>query len=168
MHVQVDLQFIMSIKVKHEKKFYNIINLAIVDYFMKKDIKEVEDYVKTEPLMTKLRKVKPGTKIKFRRFKTLPAKDARDKNDRHHKKMKDNAEKILHDAKDAMDKQVGGSHYKKMKIQVVEFCHKNNIPFNEGCAIKYLCRWREKDGIKDLKKAKHYIDMIIEMEEMEE
>jgi hypothetical protein len=44
----------------------------------------------------------------------------------------------------------------------VEFCYKNNIPYLEATAIKYLCRWREKNGIEDLEKAKHYIDLLIE------
>lgn len=64
----------------------------------------------------------------------------------------------------AMDKQEGGNHYKDMTIQSVEFIHRNGIGFIEGCAIKYLCRWRKKNGIEDLKKARHYIDMLIEME----
>lgn len=64
--------------------------------------------------------------------------------------------------------QVGGDHYKKMKIEVVEFCHANNIPFNEGSVIKYICRWRAKGGLEDLKKAKHYIDIILELEERKE
>lgn len=68
--------------------------------------------------------------------------------------------------KSALDIQVGGNHYKGFAIQPVEFIHKNNIPYIEGCAIKYLCRWREKNGIQDLKKARHYIDMLIEFEKM--
>ena len=58
-------------------------------------------------------------------------------------------------------KQVNGSHYKKYKIQPTEFCIKNNIPFAEGCVIKYVCRWRDKNGIEDLKKAIHYLEMLI-------
>lgn len=64
----------------------------------------------------------------------------------------------------ALDKQVGGNHYKDLKIQPIEFIHANNIPFCEANAIKYLCRWRNKNGIEDLKKAKHYIDLLIELE----
>ena len=64
----------------------------------------------------------------------------------------------------ALDVQIGGQHYKSYAIQPVEFIHKNKIPYIEGCAIKYLCRWREKGGIEDLKKVKHYIDLLIEME----
>jgi len=59
------------------------------------------------------------------------------------------------------DTQVGGNHYKKYKIQPTQFCIINNIPFAEGCVIKYITRWRDKNGIQDLEKAKHYIDMII-------
>lgn len=60
--------------------------------------------------------------------------------------------------------QVGGAHYKGLKIQPIEYIHANNIPFAEGSAIKYLTRWREKGGIEDLKKAKHFIDLLIELE----
>jgi hypothetical protein len=59
---------------------------------------------------------------------------------------------------------VGGTHYKGLPIQPVEFIHANNIGFLEGNAIKYLCRWRSKNGIADLEKARHYIDMLIELE----
>lgn len=65
----------------------------------------------------------------------------------------------------ALSEQVGGSHYKGMVIQPVEFIHKNGIGFCEGAAIKYLCRWKQKNGVEDLKKAKHFIEMLIEMEE---
>jgi hypothetical protein len=61
--------------------------------------------------------------------------------------------------------QIAGSHYKGFAVQPVEFIHKNGIPFMEGNAIKYLCRWRNKGGIEDLRKAKHYIEMLIAMEQ---
>ena len=60
------------------------------------------------------------------------------------------------------DKQVGGDHYSKMKIQPAEFVNKNKMLFAEGNAIKYICRHINKGGLQDLEKAKHYIDMIIE------
>ena len=60
------------------------------------------------------------------------------------------------------DKQVGGDHYSKMKIQPAKFINKNKLPFAEGNAIKYICRHINKGGEQDLEKAKHYIDMIIE------
>lgn len=66
--------------------------------------------------------------------------------------------------KNALDIQVAGTHYKEMRIQPVEFIHANNIGFCEATAIKYLCRWRKKGGIEDLKKAKHFIDVLIELE----
>ena len=61
-------------------------------------------------------------------------------------------------------KQVSGDHYKNMAIQPIEFIHANNIPFAEGCAIKYLTRWRSKGGVADLEKAKHFIELLIELE----
>jgi hypothetical protein len=59
-------------------------------------------------------------------------------------------------------KQVGGSHYKKYKIQPVEFIIKNNIGFVEGNIIKYILRFKEKGGLSDLEKAKHYIELLID------
>ena len=64
----------------------------------------------------------------------------------------------------ALETQVGGNHYKKFAIQPVEFCYRNNIGYLEATAIKYLCRWKDKNGLQDLEKAKHFIDLLIEME----
>jgi hypothetical protein len=61
--------------------------------------------------------------------------------------------------------QVGGNHYKEMPIQPIEYIMKNGIGFMEGNAIKYISRWRSKGGVEDLKKARHYLDMLIEFEE---
>jgi hypothetical protein len=60
--------------------------------------------------------------------------------------------------------QVGGNHYSKLAIQPIEYIYKNNIPFPEGSVIKYVTRWRDKGGIKDLQKAKHFIELLIELE----
>lgn len=68
-------------------------------------------------------------------------------------------------SKKALEVQEGGNHYKGMVIQPVEFIHKNKIPYIEGNVIKYICRHKNKNGIEDLKKARHYIDLLIEMEE---
>ena len=62
----------------------------------------------------------------------------------------------------AYDKQVGGSHYKKMKIQPSKFVIENELLFPEGNVIKYICRHRFKNGKEDLEKAVHFIEMIIE------
>ena len=60
------------------------------------------------------------------------------------------------------DKQIGGSHYKKMKIQPSKFVIENELLFPEGNVIKYICRHRFKNGKEDLLKAMHFIEMIIE------
>lgn len=65
----------------------------------------------------------------------------------------------------ALDAQVGGSHYKNFQIQPVEFIHQNGIGYMAGNVIKYVSRYQEKNGIEDLKKARHYIDMLIEFEQ---
>lgn len=64
----------------------------------------------------------------------------------------------------ALNVQVAGDHYKKLVIQPIEYIHANGIGFAEGSAIKYLTRWRDKGGIADLEKAKHFIDLLIELE----
>ena len=68
----------------------------------------------------------------------------------------------------ALDHQVNGNHYSKLKIQPVEYIHANRIPFIEGCIIKYVTRWRDKGGIDDLRKAKHFVEMLIELENDEQ
>jgi hypothetical protein len=64
----------------------------------------------------------------------------------------------------ASDTQEGGGHYKKFTIQPTEFIFKNGLGFIEGNVIKYVMRYKEKGGLQDLKKAKHYIDLLIEYE----
>lgn len=64
-----------------------------------------------------------------------------------------------------MKTQVGGSHYTKMKIQPLTYILQNDIPFAEGCVIKYVSRWKDKGGIQDLKKAKDFLEKLIEHEE---
>lgn len=64
----------------------------------------------------------------------------------------------------ALGKQIGGDRYKNVKFQPIEFILANNLGFCEGNAIKYICRYKVKNGIEDLIKAKHYIDMLIEIE----
>ena len=59
-------------------------------------------------------------------------------------------------------KQIGGDHYQSMTIQPSEFINKNNLPFAEGNAIKYLCRHKQKGQRKDLEKAIHYCQMAID------
>ncbi|SIQ14611.1 DUF3310 domain-containing protein [Marinobacterium stanieri] len=64
----------------------------------------------------------------------------------------------------ALDTQEGGNHYKSLKIQPVEYIHANGIGYFEGCVIKYVTRWRSKNGIEDLRKAQHFIHLLIELE----
>ena len=64
----------------------------------------------------------------------------------------------------ALASQVDGNHYKSLAIQPIEYIHSNGIQFAEGCVIKYVSRWRTKGGIKDLEKAKHFIELLIELE----
>ena len=62
------------------------------------------------------------------------------------------------------DYQVAGDHYKKLKIQPIEYIMANQLPFPEGCIVKYATRWRDKGGIDDLRKIKQFCDFIIESE----
>ena len=62
----------------------------------------------------------------------------------------------------SLDKQHGGSNYKKFKIQPAEFINENKLLFAEGNAIKYICRHSAKGKEEDIKKAIHYLEMILE------
>jgi hypothetical protein len=67
-------------------------------------------------------------------------------------------------ALNALDKQVAGNHYKDMQIQPIEYIHANAMGYMEGNVVKYISRWRKKNGMADLEKAKHYIELLIELE----
>ena len=67
----------------------------------------------------------------------------------------------------AYKKQIGGSHYKSMVLQPSEFINKNRLPFAEGSAIKYICRHSAKGKEEDIKKAIHYLEMILERDNSE-
>lgn len=63
-----------------------------------------------------------------------------------------------------LETQIDGTHYKDCAIQPVVFIHANKIPFIEGNAIKYICRHRSKHGRKDVEKAIHYLQILLETE----
>ena len=65
--------------------------------------------------------------------------------------------------KSALDEQVGGDHYKKLGIQPIELIRDINANFFQGNVIKYVTRYKDKNGIKDLEKAKHYLELIEEL-----
>lgn len=66
--------------------------------------------------------------------------------------------------KSVNDLQVGGEHYKGKKIQPWDFIVDNDLGFLEGNVVKYVSRFRQKNGVEDLKKAKHYLEKLIEVE----
>ena len=64
-----------------------------------------------------------------------------------------------------LDKQVGGNHYKDCGIQPVQYIHANKLDYLEGNVIKYITRHRTKgQGKKDIEKAIHYAQLILELE----
>lgn len=65
----------------------------------------------------------------------------------------------------ANETQVGGDHYKDKAIQPWDYITGNGLAYLEGCIVKYISRHREKGGLEDLHKAKHYLDKLIEVEE---
>ena len=62
----------------------------------------------------------------------------------------------------SLEDQIGGKHYRKMKIQPAEFINENKLLFAEGNAIKYICRHPYKGKKDDILKAIHYLEMILE------
>jgi hypothetical protein len=64
----------------------------------------------------------------------------------------------------ATDTQVGGTHYKDMPIQPVEYIHKNGLSFLEGNVVKYITRHKTKNGKADVEKALHYCQLILQLE----
>ena len=66
-----------------------------------------------------------------------------------------------------MREQIGGTHYSNLAIEPIDFITANNLGFCEGNIVKYITRWKAKNGIEDLKKARWYIDFLIESIENE-
>jgi len=64
----------------------------------------------------------------------------------------------------ALDVQVGGDHYKTLKIQPITYAHLNNLSMLQGSIVKYVTRFKAKGGKADLEKAKHCIDLLIGFE----
>jgi hypothetical protein len=65
--------------------------------------------------------------------------------------------------KTALDIQEGGNHYKNMKYQPVVFGHNAGLTFLEGNVVKYITRYKFKNGLEDLKKVKHYIELMLQL-----
>jgi hypothetical protein len=63
--------------------------------------------------------------------------------------------------------QHGGDHYKKHTIQTWDYIASNNLGYFEGNIVKYVSRWKDKGGVEDLRKAKHYIEKLIELNTVE-
>lgn len=64
----------------------------------------------------------------------------------------------------SLEIQHGGTHYKTLQIQPVEYCQKNNLNFCESSAIKYITRHKDKGQAEDIKKAIHFLQMLLDME----
>jgi hypothetical protein len=64
----------------------------------------------------------------------------------------------------ALETQIDGNHYTKLKIQPMEYSMANGLDACQHTIIKYVTRFRDKNGRVDLEKAKHVIDMLIEIE----
>ena len=63
----------------------------------------------------------------------------------------------------ANEQQVGGAHYATKAIQPWDFIIANNLGYLEGNIVKYVSRWKDKGGVEDLKKAQHYLQKLIEV-----
>ena len=63
-----------------------------------------------------------------------------------------------------LQSQVGGSHYKDLKIQPVEYIHANGFDFLTGNIIKYASRHRNKNGAEDVRKIIHYAELILKLD----
>ena len=65
----------------------------------------------------------------------------------------------------ANDVQVAGTHYKSKAVQPWDYIVANNLGYLEGNIVKYVSRWKDKGGVDDLRKARHYLDKLIEIQE---
>ncbi|MAO21022.1 MAG: hypothetical protein CMJ25_09755 [Phycisphaerae bacterium] len=75
---------------------------------------------------------------------------------------------MYHPNDHAIEKQVGGNHYSRYAIQPVDFIIANKMDWCEANAIKYITRWKDKNGVEDIKKAIHYLEILLERIENED
>jgi hypothetical protein len=66
--------------------------------------------------------------------------------------------------KTTFDHQIGGDHYTKQAIQPIQYIYANKLDYFQGNVVKYVTRYKLKNGMEDLKKALHYLEMIIQQE----
>ena len=99
----------------------------------------------------------PSMKMSFHRSRSVSEKPIVD----GEKSILDLTEKM----EAPLSKQVGGSHYKNYSIQPIEYAMANGLNYCQANAIKYITRYRDKNGIEDLRKAIHNIEILIELEE---
>jgi hypothetical protein len=64
----------------------------------------------------------------------------------------------------ALAVQEGGGHYKGFVIQPIEYCMRNNLDHCQSNVVKYVSRFRDKGGMEDLRKARHYLELLAEFE----
>lgn len=64
----------------------------------------------------------------------------------------------------ALGVQQGGTHYKDLKIQPIEYIHANSLGYIEGNIVKYITRHKSKNGAEDIKKIIHYCELLLELE----
>jgi hypothetical protein len=67
-----------------------------------------------------------------------------------------------------LDTQVDGDHYAKLAIQPLDYILLNGLGYVEGNVVKYVTRWKDKGGVSDLQKARHYLSVLIEIEKAKE
>ena len=63
----------------------------------------------------------------------------------------------------ANEMQIAGDHYKNKAVQPWDYIIANDLGYLEGNVVKYVSRWKNKNGIEDLKKAQHYLSKLIEV-----
>ena len=98
--------------------------------------------------------------------KRLKARGVETPQERSLKEMLENAEDwgMYDDPPKPLSQQIGGEHYRQGDIQPIEYIHANDMDFFSGNVVKYITRWRYKNVLEYLKKAKHYIELLMEQE----
>lgn len=116
-----------------------------------RDLIELVPATKPHPFADLIKEVPPAGYIDPR----IDLLDEQATNERHAAMLEASANEI----------QVGGDHYKTAEIQPWDYIVANGIGFLAGNVIKYVTRFDKKNGVEDLKKARHYLDKLIETEQ---
>lgn len=129
---------------------FGILNIGDIVYTPYSDYYYRITQIDNQGVYVDIGDTRANTYLEFDEIRLSPSKD-----------IKTTVEKV---EQKAFETQVGGGHYAKLKIQPMQYCLENNLNYAQSNAIKYITRYKDKNGKQDLEKAIHCLQLLMEYE----